>query len=86
MTLKSAPLLLVQVQLAATRTKPPLVAATPEPRSSRTIKTLRSLTQGVQQGASQSSKQTLEYSVALEAYIWFVIIPDEYDTLLLMVH
>jgi hypothetical protein len=44
LTLKSAPVLLVQVQLAATRTKPQLVTATPEPRSCQTIKTLGSLT------------------------------------------
>jgi hypothetical protein len=44
LTLKSAPVLPVQVQLAATRTKPQLATATPEPRSRRAIKTLGSLT------------------------------------------
>jgi hypothetical protein len=44
LTLKSTPLLLVQVQLAATRTNQSIVAVTNRTCSSRTIKTLGSLT------------------------------------------
>jgi hypothetical protein len=44
LTLKSTPLLLVQVQLAATRTFTRTVAVITDPRLSRAIKTLGSLT------------------------------------------